>query len=51
DNTVEVEVACRPCSVYGNKPCFRKDYACLNRITPEMIISKVNSVVDRYGRI
>ena len=51
DNTVEVELSCRPCSVYGNKPCFRKDYACLNRITPEMIISKVNSVVDRYGRI
>lgn len=51
ENAVEVELYCRPCSVYGNKPCFRKDYACLNRITPDMIISRINSVVDRYGRI
>lgn len=36
--TVEVttdELPCRPCSVYGNKPCLREDYACLNWITSE----------------
>lgn len=31
------DLVCRPCSVYGHKPCARGDYACLNRITPEMI--------------
>lgn len=28
---------CRPCSVFGNKPCYRKDLACLNWITPRMV--------------
>ncbi|SDT21404.1 ADP-heptose:LPS heptosyltransferase [Mucilaginibacter mallensis] len=34
-------IECRPCSVYGNKPCFRKDYACLNRIKAETIVDKL----------
>lgn len=34
---------CRPCSVFGDKPCFRKDYACLNLITPHQIVAKVLS--------
>ncbi|WP_342647740.1 glycosyltransferase family 9 protein [Mucilaginibacter sp. CSA2-8R] len=34
-------IACRPCSVYGNKPCFRDDYACLYNITPQSIADKV----------
>ncbi|HVW96966.1 MAG TPA: glycosyltransferase family 9 protein [Mucilaginibacter sp.] len=37
------DLECRPCSVYGNKPCFRKDYACLHRILPETIVSKVEN--------
>jgi ADP-heptose:LPS heptosyltransferase len=35
-------IECRPCSVYGNKPCFRKDYACLHRINAETIVDKLN---------
>ncbi|WP_183574543.1 glycosyltransferase family 9 protein [Mucilaginibacter sp. X5P1] len=34
-------IECRPCSVYGNKPCFRKDYACLHRINAETIVDKL----------
>lgn len=34
-------IACRPCSVYGNKPCFRDDYACLYNISPQSIADKV----------
>jgi ADP-heptose:LPS heptosyltransferase len=34
-------IECRPCSIYGNKPCFRKDYACLHRIKAETIIDKL----------
>lgn len=44
-NTVQIELECRPCSVFGDKPCYRKDYACMNRITPEMIIQRVESVI------
>jgi len=34
-------IECRPCSVYGNKPCFRKDYACLNNIDPKTVVGKL----------
>ena len=47
NNTIEIgkeELSCRPCSVYGNKPCVRKDYACLNWISPEMVFEKVKTI-------
>ncbi len=44
---VQIDLSCRPCSVYGNKPCFRKDYACLTRITPEMIAEKVHTLLQK----
>ena len=40
---VQLDLPCRPCSVYGNKPCFRGDYACMNGIMPESIIEKLSS--------
>jgi len=42
---LQINLPCRPCSIYGNKPCFRKDYACLNLITPKDIINKINEVI------
>lgn len=42
DNAIQIEMDCRPCSVFGKKPCWRKDHACMRKITPEMIIEKVN---------
>ena len=42
DDCIQLDLPCRPCSVYGNKPCYRGDYACLNDIAPEQIISKLN---------
>ncbi len=49
DNAVQIELSCRPCSVYGNKPCFRKDYACLNGISPDMVVRKINAVLNRHS--
>jgi ADP-heptose:LPS heptosyltransferase len=48
NNTIEIEkeeLPCRPCSVFGNKPCQRKDYACLNWISPEMVLEKIKAVL------
>lgn len=45
DNAVQVNLDCRPCSIYGNKPCLRGDYACLKNITPEMIVEKVDKII------
>lgn len=44
ENAIQVDLVCRPCSIYGNKPCFRKDYACLYQITPEMIVDRTFKV-------
>jgi ADP-heptose:LPS heptosyltransferase len=43
ENAVQLDLKCRPCSVFGNKPCHRSDYACLNDITPEMIVERINA--------
>lgn len=34
------DLKCRPCSIYGNKPCLRGDMACMD-ISPEIISCKV----------
>ena len=40
-NAVQADLRCRPCSVYGQKPCFRGDYACMRRIPPEEIMERL----------
>jgi ADP-heptose:LPS heptosyltransferase len=35
---IQLELPCRPCSVYGNKPCRYKDYKCLWGIMPDMVM-------------
>jgi ADP-heptose:LPS heptosyltransferase len=45
-NAVQLDMACRPCSVFGQKPCFRGDYACMTGIKPEEIVEKVNQVLQ-----
>jgi ADP-heptose:LPS heptosyltransferase len=41
DNAVQLKMDCRPCSVYGNKPCFRGDEACMKGITPQMALDRI----------
>ncbi len=49
NNAIQVDLSCRPCSIFGNKPCFRKDYACMNLIAPEMIIEKVELMLEEHS--
>jgi ADP-heptose:LPS heptosyltransferase len=44
-NAIQVNLPCRPCSVFGNKSCWRGDHACMNQITPQMIIDKIESIL------
>lgn len=46
DDVIQLEMSCRPCSIYGSKPCMRGDYACLNDIAPEYIIRKIESIIE-----
>lgn len=41
DNAVMIDMPCRPCSIYGNKPCMRGNYPCLTGITPQMIADRM----------
>ena len=45
-NIIQTDLPCRPCSIFGHKPCIRQDYACLNRITPQSIISHTLKVLN-----
>ncbi|MFY1048173.1 glycosyltransferase family 9 protein [Chryseobacterium sp. GP-SGM7] len=35
------DLTCRPCSVFGDKECFRGDWACLEEINVQQIIDKI----------
>ncbi len=32
------DLGCRPCSVYGNKKCYKGTLECMNSILPEEIV-------------
>lgn len=35
------DLTCRPCSVFGDKECYRGDWACLEEIKVQQIIAKI----------
>ena len=45
EDAVQVDLPCRPCSIYGNKSCLRGDYACLNSIAPVTIADKIETAL------
>ena len=46
DNAIQADLDCRPCSIFGQKPCKRGYYACLNLIKPETIVEKINTLLQ-----
>ena len=40
------DLPCRPCSIYGNRPCRYNDYHCLTGIQPSLIVKKVYECLD-----
>lgn len=47
ENAVQLDMPCRPCSIYGNKPCMRGDFACMKNISPEMVVEKVDRILKK----
>ncbi|MBC7867659.1 MAG: glycosyltransferase family 9 protein, partial [Gloeobacteraceae cyanobacterium ES-bin-316] len=45
ENIVQAELHCRPCSVFGNKPCYRGDHACMHLISTEMLMQKTEDLL------
>jgi ADP-heptose:LPS heptosyltransferase len=46
-NAIQTDLPCRPCSIYGNKPCHRKDWACMTQLTPDIIIERTETLLSR----
>lgn len=44
---VQVALECRPCSVYGSKKCYRKDYACLMNIKVSDVLERVEGFIQK----
>lgn len=43
---VQLPLDCRPCSVFGNKPCRRGDKLCLTAIKPTVIYNKLKEYLS-----
>ena len=41
DDCVQLDLPCRPCSIYGKKECIYGDYRCLIGIDPDTVFAKV----------
>lgn len=42
DDVVHIkDLTCRPCSVFGDKKCYRGDWACLHEINIQQVIDKI----------
>ena len=47
ENCVQIDLKCRPCSIYGKKKCRYGDYRCLTGIAPETVTAKVLACLQR----
>ena len=47
EGIVQADFDCRPCSVFGSKPCRYGDWHCLTAITPESVAERVERLVAR----
>lgn len=45
-NAIQLDMPCRPCSIYGNKPCRTGGFECMRNITPKQIIDKIKLVTS-----
>lgn len=47
EGILQPDMPCRPCSVFGNRPCRYGDFRCMREISPEQIAEKVRQFVGR----
>lgn len=50
DDMIQLDMTCRPCSVFGQKPCRRGDLHCLRGITPARVTAAVNKKLSNGNR-
>ncbi len=47
ENIIQIDLSCRPCSIFGNKPCHRGDYACLQGFDANNIIQRIDAILQQ----
>ncbi|MBQ8737440.1 MAG: glycosyltransferase family 9 protein [Bacteroidaceae bacterium] len=47
ESIVDVDLPCRPCSIYGNKPCKFGDLRCMTSISVDTIVEKIEAGMKR----
>lgn len=45
-HAVQSDLPCRPCSVFGEKPCVRGDWACLTGLAPATILQRIQTLLQ-----
>lgn len=48
ERAVQLDMVCRPCSVFGAKPCRRADLHCLRAITPQRVAHAAVDTLMNY---
>jgi ADP-heptose:LPS heptosyltransferase len=43
------ELTCRPCTIYGKGECKRGDFACMNWLTPEIVLRKIEKILGNMA--
>ncbi len=44
---IQLDLPCRPCSIYGEKQCYRGDWACMTQILPMDVVGKVLAFLQK----
>jgi len=51
DDTIQLPIECRPCSVFGDKECYRGDHLCMKAIKPDLIYSRILAKIGHVATI
>lgn len=46
EDAIQLDLPCRPCSIYGKKKCHRGDWACMAQLMPEIIVEKIQKALS-----
>lgn len=46
---LQLDMACRPCSIYGERECRYGDFRCLSGISPEQVVERVVQIAEGLG--
>ena len=49
EDCIELPLECRPCSIFGNKPCRLGDYRCMD-IAPQIVADRVILRIEKNNR-